>query len=117
VNSVADIEEGYFDYNYSYMAEKAKEMSNLSLDTLVNPDTDLAYKVKMMDDEMDWIKSEVYDSVKQSIMEKPEHAGHLINMFLISRHLERIADNATNIAEEVIYILEGSIVRHNDMLT
>jgi len=117
VNSVADIEEGYFDYNYSYMAEKAKEMSNLSLDTLVNPDTDLAYKVKMVDDEMDWIKSEVYDSVKQSIMEKPEHAGHLINMFLISRHLERIADNATNIAEEVIYILEGSIVRHNDMLT
>ena len=42
----------------------------------------------------------------------PEDAGTLINMFLISRHIERIADHATNIAEEVIYVTDGEIVRH-----
>ncbi|HEX5680106.1 MAG TPA: PhoU domain-containing protein, partial [Desulfobacterales bacterium] len=44
--------------------------------------------------------------------ELPERVGYYINLLLISRHLERLADHATNIAEEVIYLVEGEIFRH-----
>jgi phosphate transport system protein len=44
--------------------------------------------------------------------EHPTRLGYLINLLLISRHLERLADHATNIAEEVVYLIEGEIVRH-----
>jgi phosphate transport system protein len=44
---------------------------------------------------------------------RPEAMKYLLNYYLISRHLERIADHATNIAEEVIYLIEGEIVRHS----
>jgi phosphate transport system protein len=43
---------------------------------------------------------------------KPDASGYLINLYTISRHLERVADHSTNIAEEVIYLIEGEIVRH-----
>ena len=61
---------------------------------------------------MDQIKSEAYDKIKQAIQELPERVGYYINLLLISRHLERLADHATNIAEEVIYLVEGEIFRH-----
>ena len=48
------------------------------------------------------------------LSKNPEQGEHLINLLLISRHLERIADHATNIAEEVIYLIEGEIVRHRN---
>jgi phosphate transport system protein len=75
-------------------------------------DVDLAYRVITMDDEVDQIKSEAYDKIKQAIQELPERVGYYINLLLISRHLERLADHATNIAEEVIYLVEGEIFRH-----
>jgi phosphate transport system protein len=52
--------------------------------------------------------------VKEAIKNNPEQGEHLVNLLLISRHLERIADHATNIAEEVIYLIEGDIVRHEN---
>ena len=65
-------------------------------------------------DEVDEINGEVHRLVKSAIRNNPEQGEHLINLLLISRHLERIADHATNIAEEVIYMIEGEIVRHGD---
>ena len=73
---------------------------------------DLAYRVITMDDEVDQIKSDAYDKIKQAIQDLPERVGYYINLLLISRHLERLADHATNIAEEVIYLVEGEIFRH-----
>jgi phosphate transport system protein len=58
--------------------------------------------------------NEAYDVVKQAIGEYPGRVSYLINLLLVSRHLERIADHATNIAEEVIYLIDGEIVRHRD---
>jgi phosphate transport system protein len=87
-------------------------MLRMSLDSLVNLDVDLAYKVITMDDEVDQIKREAYDKIKQAIRELSERVGYYINLLLISRHLERISDHATNIAEEVIYLVEGEIYRH-----
>ena len=79
---------------------------------LVNLDVDLAYRVITMDDEVDQIKNDAYDKIKQAIQDLPERVGFYINLLLISRHLERLADHATNIAEEVIYLVEGEIFRH-----
>ena len=103
-----------FVFDYAPMAEKAEEMLRLSLDALVNVDEDLAFKVITMDDEVDASKAEAYDRIKNAIKENPNRVGYLINLLLISRHLERLADHATNIAEEVIYLVEGEIVRHGN---
>ncbi|MFO7687719.1 MAG: phosphate signaling complex protein PhoU [Desulfobacterales bacterium] len=103
-----------FDFDYAPMAEKAATMLRMSLDALVNLDEDLAFKVVTMDDEVDQIKKEAYDRIKNAMKENVDKIGYLINLLLISRHLERLADHATNIAEEVIYLVEGEIVRHTN---
>jgi phosphate transport system protein len=65
-----------------------------------------------MDDDVDQMNRDIYDKVKDAIREQPDQVGYLINFLFISRHLERIADHATNIAEEVIYMIEWVISRH-----
>jgi phosphate transport system protein len=105
-----DIENFVFDY--SVMSEKAQLMLKMSLDSLVNLDLDLALKVCTMDDEVDELKDLAYDRIKQAMKSDPNHLGYYINLLLISRHVERLADHSTNIAEEVIYLIEGDIVRH-----
>jgi phosphate transport system protein len=102
-----------FVFDYSTMAEQTEAMLRMSLDALVNLDVDMAFKVITLDDEIDAIKKDAYDRIKRAIRENPQRVGHLINLLLISRHLERLADHATNIAEEVIYLIEGEIVRHS----
>ena len=99
-------------FDYTLMAEKTEFMLKESLDALVNLDADLAYKVCLKDDEIDNMNRDIYDKVKEAIRSQPERVGYLINLLLVSRHLERIADLATNIAEEVIYMVEGEISRH-----
>lgn len=99
-------------FQYGNMAARAEEMLKESLDALVNLDTDLAYKVCLMDDDVDEMNREIYDKVKAVIQKKPDRVTYLINLLLIARHLERIGDHATNIAEEVIHMAEGEILRH-----
>jgi phosphate transport system protein len=101
-----------FVFDYSTMAEQTEAMLRMSLDALVNLDVDMAFKVITLDDEVDAIKKDAYDRIKKTIKVNPDRVGSLINLLLISRHLERLADHATNIAEEVIYLIEGEIVRH-----
>jgi phosphate transport system protein len=101
-----------FYFDYASMGEKAQAMLKMSLDALIELDNGLAFKVLMMDDEVDRIKREAYDKIKKAIRENSNKIGYLINLFLISRHLERMADHATNIAEEVVYLVEGEIIRH-----
>ncbi len=101
-------------FEYSTMAEKSEAMLKDSLDALVNLDADLAYAVCLRDDEVDKINQDIYDKIKEVIKKQPDRVGYLINLLLIARHLERIADHATNIAEEVIYRVEGVIPRHRN---
>ncbi len=101
-----------FVFDYMPMSEKAQSMLKMSLDALVNLDVDLAFKVITLDDEVDAIKEDAYDKIKEAIRQNPDRVGYLINLLLISRHLERLADHCTNIAEEVIYLIEGEIIRH-----
>lgn len=102
-----------FVFDYSIMAEKTQVMLKMSLDALVNLDVDLALKVVLMDDEVDDIKVIAYNKIKAAMAKDPDNLGYYINLLLISRHLERLADHTTNIAEEVIYMIEGDIIRHD----
>jgi len=103
-------------FNHSLMAEKSEFMLKKSLDSFVNMDVDIALRVCTLDDEVDNMMNEAYDVVKHAIGKHPDRVSYLINLLLVSRHLERIADHATNIAEEVIYLIEGEIVRHGNYL-
>ena len=103
-------------FDYREMAEKMEAMLRMSLDALVHQDLDLAIKVWHLDDEVDQLKSDAYDRIKKAIDDRvTKDTGYLINLLLISRHIERMADHATNIAEEVIYMIEGDIVRHGKL--
>ncbi|MBW1958117.1 MAG: phosphate signaling complex protein PhoU [Deltaproteobacteria bacterium] len=104
----------HFDFDFYSMAEKTEAMLKKSLDALVNMDVDLAFKVCLLDDEVDKINAKAHRMVKDAIKDNPDQGEYFINLLLISRHLERIADHATNIAEEVIYLIEGEIIRHRD---
>ena len=87
-------------------------MVQKSADALVNMDTDLAREVCRSDDEVDDHHREAYDAVERQVRTRPEAAGYYITLLGISRNLERIADHATNIAEDVIYMVDGDIIRH-----
>lgn len=99
-------------FDYKEMSEKTIKMLKDSLDALVSLDIDLAYNVRLQDDEVDDLDRGFFDKVKEAIPENIERVGSLIHLFSVSHHLERIADHATNIAEEVIYLIEGVIQRH-----
>ena len=103
-----------FVFDYGPMAEKTQTMLKMSLDALVNLDIDLAFKVMTLDDEVDELQNLAYDRIKETIRRTPDRVGYLVNLLLISRHLERLADHTTNIAEEVVYLIEGDIVRHGN---
>jgi len=99
-------------FDFSTMSEKAATMLRLSLDALVNLDLALAFKVLTLDDEVDLMHREIYDRIKEVMSQNPDYVGYLINLYTTSRHLERVGDHSTNIAEEVIYLIEGEIIRH-----
>ncbi|SMC97699.1 phosphate uptake regulator, PhoU [Desulfocicer vacuolatum DSM 3385] len=101
-----------FRYDYTAMADQAGKMLKLSLDALVHWNVDMAYDVRNMDKEVNAMRNDAYDSMKKDIQKHPKMVSEIINMYLISRHLERIGDHSTNIAEEVIYLIEGEIIRH-----
>lgn len=99
-------------FDFLGMAEKARAMLRHSLDALVNMDARLAHQVRQADDEVDALDHRMHEIVKSSLRNAPEEVDYLIHMLFVSRHLERIADHATNIAEDVIYMIDGDIVRH-----
>lgn len=100
-------------FDFKGMAGKAQSMLRKSLDALVNLDARLAFQVISEDDEVDAINREVYKQIEQSVRLTPDRVDSLIHLLGVSRHIERIADHASNIAEDVIYLVEGRIVRHH----
>lgn len=94
------------------MMEKARSMLHRSLDALVDTDPAMAKEVLVLDDDVDEMHKSIYEEVRGKIEARPETAGQLIQFLTVSRNLERIGDQATNIAEDVIYLTEGKIIRH-----
>jgi phosphate transport system protein len=99
-------------FDLEKMAEKTQSMLRDSLEALVNMDCNLAHKVCAADDEVDDMNRQMFQIVQERICSHPKQTESLIHLLSASRHLERIADHATNIAEDVIYMVEGKIVRH-----
>ncbi len=103
-------------FNFSDMKEKTLLMLKKSINALADMDIDLAYEVCLSDDEVDNINKQMYQQIEAAIRRDMEHLNSFIHLLGVSRNFERIADNATNIAEEVIYVIRGNIVRHKIQL-
>jgi phosphate transport system protein len=99
--------------DYRPMAAQVKSMVKESLDALVNADTALAQKVRESDDGVDAQRRTIERQIEKHIASNADQTEGLIQLASVARHLERIADMATNIAEDVIYMVEGEIVRHH----
>ena len=94
------------------MADLARRMVRESLDAFVGEDPLLAQSVIMTDDQVDDLKDQVLRELLTYMMCDPQAIERALALILIARHLERIADHATNIAEDVIYMAQGRDVRH-----
>ncbi|WP_029914336.1 phosphate signaling complex protein PhoU [Pelobacter seleniigenes] len=102
-------------YEVKKMADMVKDMIRSSLDSLMSQDAELARKTIMMDDEVDTLHRDNFARVKQAILKDTTHLNALVYYLSISRYLERMADLATNIAEDVVYQIEGEIIRHGGL--
>jgi phosphate transport system protein len=100
-------------FNCDEMSQQVQAMLKNSLDAFIKLDFDTAKDVCVRDDAVDDIHSDMYDRIKEATREHPEHIDLLTSYLSVSRYLERIADHATNIAEDVMYLIEGNIVRHS----
>lgn len=107
-------EETKYRFDFHMMSHKVKKMLHDSLTALMDLDFKLAKKVCAADDEIDEIHQNTYIMLKESFMRFPNNIDSLMTILGISRNLERIADLATNIAEDVVYMVEGSIIRHHE---
>ncbi len=94
------------------MAELAKRMLKDALDAYVKRDVDLARSVVQRDAEEDRLKSEAFNELSQLMQADSSTIQRALSLILISRNLERIADHATNIAEDVIFMVLGKDIRH-----
>jgi phosphate transport system protein len=94
------------------MSDLVTVMVRQSLDAFVNLNRAEADRVMRMDDEVDRCNSEIIQELIDVMKQSPAVIEQALSMFSATRHLERIADHATNIAEDVIYLIEGEIVRH-----
>jgi phosphate transport system protein len=94
------------------MARKVQAMLHDSLNALINMDATAARGICVADDEIDAMHRQTYGMVRAEIRRHPEQLDALTHILSISNHLERVADHATNIAEDVIYMVEGQIMRH-----
>jgi phosphate transport system protein len=96
-----------------HMAKRVESMVRRSLDAFVKRDADLARTVLLSDDAVDELRDAIYEELTSFIEKDPGKVREGINLMFIARNLERIADHATNIAEDVLYLVQGIDVRHH----
>jgi phosphate transport system protein len=98
--------------DFRAMAARAQNMVKHSLDALVGGDSALAHRVRQDDDELDGMRRTIHEQIRSAIRSKPEQTETLMKLYSVAKHLERLGDMACNVAEDVIYMVEGDIVRH-----
>jgi phosphate transport system protein len=94
------------------MAEAAREMMKLAIDSFVN-DPSLATKVLESDDYVDQLDRQTFDLMTQVMKDSPGLIEPAVHIVILSRHIERLADHATNIAEDVIFLVNAKIIKHH----
>ena len=95
------------------VARLAESMVRRSLDAFVKRDSELARSVLTADDEVDDLRSAIYEELIRNMQAEPATIPQCVNLMSVVRSLERIADHSTNIAEDVLYLVEGIDVRHH----
>jgi len=98
--------------DFTRMADDVRDMVRASLDSLTKKDTKLARDVLAMDDKIDDANRKMFDIMEELMRRDPDAVKRAGCLLSVSRHLERIADLATNIAEDVVYMVEGELIRH-----
>ncbi len=95
------------------MARAAQAMVRDSIDAFINRDEALARDVCVRDDEVDALDEQIFRELLTFMMEDPRTVQRAVALILVSRNLERMADHATNIAEDVIYMVKGKTIKHH----
>lgn len=96
-----------------HMAALAQKMVKDAIDALVNKDEVLARDICKRDDEVDNLNDQVFRELLTYMIQDPKTITRAVELILVGRHLERIADHATNIAEDVIYFVKGKTIKHH----
>lgn len=99
------------------MAQIAVSMLHRSIDSYVNLDAKMAREVNLQDDTVDELNHEIITGITHRMQQQPDQIEPLLQLFSASRHIERVADHASNICEDIIYMVEGEIVRHRAKFT
>jgi phosphate transport system protein len=95
------------------MASMAEEMVRKTLDAFVKKDIELARSILVGDDAVDALRDAIYHELIRFMQNRPEAIPQAIDLLFVARNLERIADHATNIAEDVLFLVQGVDVRHH----
>ena len=94
------------------MTSDVMTMLRGSLDALTRKDTELARRIIAMDDKVDEANRRIFKELKRMMRKSPDTIKRALHLLSTSRHLERIADLATNVCEDVVYMVEGEVIRH-----
>ncbi len=95
------------------LARLAQKMTHESIESFITLDGELARAVRTQDDEADSLRDLVTRELTEIINRDCSVAARAILLILVARHLERICDHATNIAEDVVYVAEAKLIKHN----
>lgn len=114
VNFLVDKERVVADLDFVSMGEIASKMVSQSVNALVRRDPSMAREVLTMDDDLDAMHARTYKVIQGVMMENPSIVVPAVSYLTISSNLERLGDLATNIAEEIIFMEEGEVVRHRE---
>ena len=98
--------------DFQKMAERVRMMVHECIDALVHRDVDLARKVCLDDREVDEENKKHFTQLQQVMAKDTDTIERAVHLLSVSRHLERIADHATNIAEDVVFLVDGEVIRH-----
>jgi phosphate transport system protein len=95
------------------LAGLAQDMVRDSINAFVNRDDNLAREICKRDDEVDTLNNQIFRELLTFMMKDPRNIEHAVDLILVGRHLERVADHSTNISEDVIYLVKGKSIKHH----
>ncbi|MCF6174911.1 MAG: phosphate signaling complex protein PhoU [Victivallaceae bacterium] len=113
--TIAEYPTAELQLDFKPMMDITRGMLKDTLDALIHNDEALALKVLKKDDEVDQYNSKMLKKLEAMITEQPDKAPYFIKLMSVSKHLERIADYATNISEDIVYMIRGEIIRHGGL--
>jgi len=95
------------------MAEVAQKMVKDSLDAFIRRDAELGKSVCKRDDEVDQLNDQIFRELLTYMLQDPKNIERALGLIIVGRHLERIADHATNVAEDAVYLAQGQTIKHH----